>query len=129
MEQIKDRIRKIRADTKLTQEKFAEKLGLKRNTIATYEIGKSVPIDAVVLSICREFNINEQWLRTGEGEMFEKQNNAAVAKAAQLLGKKDPIFEAFIETYADLSPSDRDILLKTSMKFLKSLEKYNGNTD
>lgn len=61
--------------------------------------------------------------------MFEKKNNAAVAKAAQLLGKKDPIFEAFVETYADLSPSDRDILLKTSMKFLKSLEKYNGNTD
>lgn len=126
---MNERIKELRKSLGLTQEKFSSRIGIKRNTLANYEIGRNDPIDGIVFSICREFNVNEQWLRTGEGEMFEKQNNAAVAKAAQLLGKKDPIFEAFVETYADLSPSDRDILLKTSMKFLKSLEKYNGNTD
>lgn len=126
---MNERIKELRKSLGLTQEKFSSRIGIKRNTLANYEIGRNDPIDGIVFSICREFNVNEQWLRTGEGEMFEKQNNAAVAKAAQLLGKKDPIFEAFVETYADLSPSDRDILLKTSMKFLKSLERYSGNTD
>lgn len=126
---MNERIKELRKSLGLTQEKFSNRIGIKRNTLANYEIGRNDPIDGIVFSICREFNVNEEWLRTGEGEMFEKKNNAAVAKAAQLLGKKDPIFEAFVETYADLSPSDRDILLKTSMKFLKSLEKYNVNTD
>lgn len=126
---LNKRIKEIRESVGNTQEEFGKRIGSARNTIANYETGNRTPSNAVITSICREFSINEHWLRTGEGEMFEKKNNAAVAKAAQLLGKKDPIFEAFVETYADLSPSDRDILLKTSMKFLKSLEKYNGNTD
>lgn len=124
-----ERIKELRKYLELTQEKFANRIGIKRNTLANYEIGRNDPIDGIVFSICREFNVNEKWLRTGEGEMFEKKNNVAVAKAAQLLGKKDPIFEAFVETYADLSPSDRDILLKTSMRFLKSLEKFNSKSD
>lgn len=124
-----ERIKELRKYLELTQEKFANRIGIKRNTLANYEIGRNDPIDGIVFSICREFNVNEKWLRTGEGEMFEKKNNVAVAKAAQLLGKKDPIFEAFVETYADLSPSDRDILLKTSMQFLKSLEKFNSKSD
>lgn len=66
---MKDRIREVRARAGMTQEKFAEKLGLKRNTIATYEIGKSIPIDTVILSICREFNVREEWLRNGTGYM------------------------------------------------------------
>lgn len=121
-----ERIKELRKYLELTQEKFANRIGIKRNTLANYEIGRNDPIDGIVFSICREFNVNEKWLRTGEGEMFEKKNNVTVAKAAQLLGKKDPIFEAFVETYADLSPSDRDVLLKTSMQFLKSLEKFNS---
>lgn len=54
---------------RLTQQDMADRLGLKRNTIATYEIGKAQPSDRTIADICREFNINEAWLRTGEGEM------------------------------------------------------------
>ena len=54
----------------LTQEKFANRLSMKRNTIANYEIGRNEPIDAVISLMCREFNVNEEWLRTGEGDMF-----------------------------------------------------------
>ena len=54
----------------MTQQEFAERIGVKRNTIGQYEIGRNEPIDTVINLICREFNVNEEWLRNGEGEMF-----------------------------------------------------------
>lgn len=67
---MNERLKKIRKELDLTQQEFADKIGVKRNTIATYESGRNEPIDAVVSLICREFNVNEEWLRTGKGEMF-----------------------------------------------------------
>lgn len=67
---MKDRLKELRKEFGLTQEKFAERLRMKRNSIANYEIGRNKPIDAVIALICREFNVNENWLRTGEGEML-----------------------------------------------------------
>ena len=64
------RIKELRKTLHLTQSEFGEKSGLKGNTITNYENNLRVPSDAVILSICREFNVNEEWLRTGEGEMF-----------------------------------------------------------
>ena len=72
---MKDRIKALRKELGLTQEKFAERLSMKRNTIANYEIGRNEPIDAVISLICKEFHVNEEWLRTGEGgneNMFTK---------------------------------------------------------
>ena len=69
---MNERIRKLRNTLDLTQQEFGNRLGVKRNTIATYETGKSSPSDAAVALICREFGVNEVWLRTGEGEMFTK---------------------------------------------------------
>lgn len=62
-----ERIKKLRKELGLTQKEFAERIGIKSNTIATYEIGRNNPIDAVINLICREFNVNEAWLRTGAG--------------------------------------------------------------
>lgn len=67
---MKDRLKILRKTLKLTQEEFAAKIGIKRNSYANYEIGRNKPIDAVVFSICREYGVSETWLRTGEGEMF-----------------------------------------------------------
>lgn len=67
---LKDRLRKLRKALGLTQEEFASKIGIKRNSYANYEIGRNHPIDAVVFSICREYHVSETWLRSGEGEMF-----------------------------------------------------------
>lgn len=68
---MNDRIKKVRKALDLTQQKFADRLGMKQNTIATYEMGRAVPSDPTIKSICREFNVSETWLRTGEGEMFQ----------------------------------------------------------
>lgn len=69
---MKDRLKLLRKELGMTQEKFAERLNIKRNTLANYEIGRNVPIDAVIALICKEYNVNEKWLRTGEGEMFRQ---------------------------------------------------------
>lgn len=71
---MKDRIKLIRQNAGMTQQEFAKQIGVSRNTIATYETSVRIPIDAIVLSICREFNINETWLRTGEGSMYMEEN-------------------------------------------------------
>ena len=67
---MKDRIKELRRALHLTQQEFADRLGIKRGALANYEVGRNEPIDAVVSLMCREFQVSEQWLRTGEGEMF-----------------------------------------------------------
>ena len=67
---MKERLKLLRKSLKLTQEEFAARIGIKRNSYANYEIGRNRPIDAVIFSICREYCVSETWLRTGEGEMF-----------------------------------------------------------
>ena len=71
---VKDRIRKIRKELDLTQQKFADKLSVKRNTVAQWELGINALTDQVVASVCREFNVNEDWLRNGGSDenMFIK---------------------------------------------------------
>lgn len=64
------RIKELRKVLCLTQQEFSDKLKISRNSIASYETGKSNMGDAVINLICREFNVNENWLRTGEGQMF-----------------------------------------------------------
>ena len=69
------RLKLVRKKLGLTQQEMADRLHIKRNTFANYELGRNAPIDAVVTLICKEFGINEVWLRTGEGgeeNMFTK---------------------------------------------------------
>lgn len=65
MNTIGERIKYIRKEAGLTQQKFADRIGAKQNTVAQYEIGRNVPIDPVITSICKEFDIQEDWLRHG----------------------------------------------------------------
>jgi len=65
------RIRKLRRELDLTQQEFAERIGVSRANIGKYETGISEPSAAVLSLICREFDVREEWLRNGEGEMFK----------------------------------------------------------
>ena len=67
---LKDRLKKLRKTLDMTQQSFADKIGMKQNTIAQYEMGRTVPSDAIIFSICREFDVNEDWLRNGNEPMF-----------------------------------------------------------
>lgn len=84
---MKERIKQVRKDFKLTQVEFGEKIGVKGNTITNYENGLRNPTDAVILSICREFSVNEHWLRTGEGEPYIKGSDDELAELVGRLYK------------------------------------------
>lgn len=81
---MKDRIKQVRKSQNLTQTAFGDIIGVKGNTITNYETGLRNPTDAVIKSICREFGVSEEWLRTGKGNMFvpaikDKQISAMLA--------------------------------------------------
>lgn len=64
---MNSRIREIRKFYHLTQTDFGKRIGVAGNTITNYESGNREPSNAVITLICKEFNVNEVWLRTGEG--------------------------------------------------------------
>lgn len=68
---IGNRIKKIRKELDLTQAEFAARIGSVQNTVTGYENGRRNPSAPVISLICREFDIREEWLRTGEGKMFK----------------------------------------------------------
>lgn len=92
---MNERLKKLRKELDLTQQEFADSIGIKRSTMATYEAGRNIPIDAVVSLICREFNVNEKWLRFGEGDMFiELSRSDEIAQfVEQLMTEEDDSFK------------------------------------
>lgn len=110
---IGERIKKVRRSLDLTQQEFADKLGIKRNTVATYETGKSNPSDAAVILICKIFNVNESWLREGSGEMFVQQTREEEIAAAvnRLLSGESTEFKTrLVKILADLGPREWGLL-------------------
>lgn len=67
---MNQRIKQVRRSLDLTQQEFAVRIGMKQNSIALIESGKRNISNQAILAICREFDVNETWLRTGDGEMF-----------------------------------------------------------
>lgn len=67
--EIGERIKAVRKAAGCTQQAFADRLGLKRNTIGGYEIGAVFPSDRTIADICEKFNVREEWLRDGSGDM------------------------------------------------------------
>lgn len=96
---MNERIKTIREDRKLSQSEFADMLDLKRNSISLIELGKRNPSDRTINDICKEFSVNEHWLRTGEGEPYIK-------------GSEDELAELVGRLYKD----------KGSMRYKMSLE-------
>jgi HTH-type transcriptional regulator / antitoxin PezA len=74
-------IRKTNPDWK-TQDDFAEFLGISKSNLSSYEAGRRTPSDAVIKLICEKCDVNEEWLRTGNGEMFiEKTKDEQISEA------------------------------------------------
>ena len=112
---MKERIKALRKTLGLTQQEFADRVGLKRNSLANYETGRNTPMDAVMKSICREFNVNEDWLRTGEGEMFIKQtrDEQIASFVGSIQSSEDDSFKKrFISMLSSLDESEWEVLEK-----------------
>ena len=111
---MKERLKKLRKMLGLTQREFGERIGVKPNTIATYEIGRNEPIDAVVSLICREFNVNEVWLRTGKEPMFAEisEDEELTQIFSAIAVSDDALIKRIIRAYWKLSDNEKEIVRK-----------------
>lgn len=117
------RIAEVRKAVNLTQEKFAAQLGLSRNFLWMIEKGDRVPSDRTISDICREFNVNEDWLRTGEGEMFNPQDEKLAAFVGSLVADdSEPFKRRMVELLADLTPEEWKLLEKMAERLTKKEE-------
>jgi transcriptional regulator with XRE-family HTH domain len=94
-EKMYKRLKKIRKELDMTQQEFADGIGIARGNISAYEVGKNAPSDAVISLICTKYNVNENWLRTGEGDMFVKlsYSDEIAQFVGQLMTEEDDSFK------------------------------------
>lgn len=123
---MNERIKKLRKALDLTQQEFADKLGIKRNTVATYEAGKSNPSDAAVILMCKTFNVSEEWLRTGEDPMFipiSRDEEITDFVADILKDENDSFKRRFVSMLSQLNESDWEVLEKMALKLAEDNKK------
>lgn len=119
---MKDRIKELRKELNLTQQSLADKLKVTRNNIAGYEAGTRNPSDAVVSLICKEFNVREEWLRNGIGEMFiPVSRETELAKLTkQLLNEESDSFKnRLISVLANLTEDQWELLANIAEQLTK----------
>lgn len=92
---MNERFKQIRKALRMTQDEFSSKISLSRNFIAQIESGTKTPSDRTISDVCREFNVNEEWLRTGNGEMFipETKDEQITNMLADVLKSEDSDFK------------------------------------
>lgn len=126
---MNERIKRIRHELGLTQTEFAKRIGLKQNSMALIESGKRNTSAQAILSICREYGVNENWLRTGDGEMFEEltEQQKLMKYTALLLKNKDSAIataiQTLIVTYEQLDDTSKATLEKIAMQYIDNLKK------
>jgi transcriptional regulator with XRE-family HTH domain len=104
---MNERLKELRKALSMTQEEFSVKIGISRGSLANYEVGRNIPIDGIIRSICREFNVYEEWLRTGNGEMFEEHDDANI-RAVVKEYKLGAIGETILKAYSKMPPQKRE---------------------
>lgn len=98
------RIKQLRITLKLTLKDFGERLGLRPSTISDIEHNRCNINDRLIISICSRYNVNEEWLRSGKGTMFNSH---------------DKKFDEFYEIYSHLKPQLQDFLIESANLLLK----------
>ena len=101
---IGERIKELRKALRLTQAAFAERIGIRQNSVALLEMGRNTPSDQTVAFICREFRVNEEWLRTGAGDMFVPTPASIVDELAEEY-HLCPEAQAMVEKFITLDPA------------------------
>lgn len=103
---MNNRIKQVRKHFNLNQTDFGNRIGVRQTTVASYENGIRTPFYAVINSICHEFDVDETWLLTGEGEMFRavsREEEIALA-VGKILKGDDDFRRRFIAVMCRLSP-------------------------
>lgn len=123
------RIKQLRKTLSLTQSDFGAKIGLTGAAITRIEKGNNNPSEQTVLSICREFNVNEEWLRTGNGDIFEQLTESEKLMKYTALLLKDSksttsnIIKNIIITYEQLDDTSKEVLDKIINKYIQNMKR------
>ncbi len=123
---MNSRIKEIRKKEKLSQQKFADELGIARGNIAAYEVGKNAPSDAVISLICTKFNINREWILNGNGDMYNFIEDETAAIVSDLLEESNPMYDiikGIMKTYRKLDKQSQQIIDDFSLELLNELKK------
>ena len=123
---MNERIKTLRLELSLTQSEFGEKLGISQNYVWMIEKGDRVPSDRTVADICRVFGVNEEWLRTGQGEKYlrlSRKETVAAYVGKILGGKVTPLEETLIEFMAETSPQEWEELARIINRFTEKMAK------
>ena len=114
---MNNRLRLIRKERHLTQEEFGKKIGIEsRAHISALENGNRTITDRIINDVCREFNVNEEWLRTGKGEMYKTTTDEVKSYVEDLLnysGEGNSFYDTIIEmmkTYHNLDEQSKKIM-------------------
>lgn len=108
---MNERIKAVRRHYHLTMSAFGSRIGIKNSSISLLESGKNNPSERTILAICREFNVNEEWLRTGKGDMFNQDEPSILARLSgeyKLTQREEAVIAAFLE----LSDTDRAAIMR-----------------
>jgi DNA-binding XRE family transcriptional regulator len=105
---MRERLKLVRKNLKMNQTGFARQIGLTQTTLSMIEVGTASLTGKNIKLICATFNVNEQWLRTGAGEMF---------------GDSSPYLRELITIFERLSPDTQDFLLEMARNLIKKQEK------
>jgi len=108
---LNERIKTIRINAGLTQQQFADRIKVKRNTVATYEMGRSIPSDSAIALICREFGINEEWLRNGIEPIYVQSSTFSLDEFVKSRGASDLELD-IMKAYFDLEPDVRKMIIE-----------------
>ena len=115
------RVKELRKELNLTLEKFGKPLGVGKTAISKIENGENSLTDQMIISICREYNASEEWLRSGVGEMFVPltRNQVIADFAADLIKEEDSFKSKLIEALANLNEEEWKVLEKLAADLTK----------
>ena len=122
METINTRIKRLRIALHLTQDELASRLHIKRSTIANYENGRNIPVDAVKALIYREFSISPDWLENGTGEMFAPDASFDLDAFVRNHGATD-LELRIVKAFFSVDQDTRNVFLEQFQRFLAEKEK------
>lgn len=118
---MNSRIKQVRLALNLSQDEFGRRLGVTRGAITNIEFNKTEPKQLFVELLCREFDVNEAWLRTGEGEMFiKKSREEEIAAFVGNILKGEPDFRRrLVSVLARLSVEEWILLEEMAKKLME----------
>lgn len=103
-----ERVRIVRKELSLTLESFGKKLGVGKTAIHKIEKGENSLTDRMFNSICHEFNVNEIWLRSGEGDMFRPVEDEVAEIVSRLLEDSNPFYDLILDIMQAFDKLDDD---------------------